>query len=113
MSGALRMVLISGFAVYVVLAPAHPCGLLASQASPVRSARPPPKGAPSDPRAFAFGFCYEFGSCSRTGYFGFLGRLRSPLLGGADAVLSRHAHANARKSAPIAGRPVRFLGYIA
>jgi hypothetical protein len=65
------MVLISGFAVYVVLAPAHPCGLLASQASPVRSARPPPKGAPSDPRAFAFGFCYEFGSCSRTGYFGF------------------------------------------
>ena len=38
MSGASRMVLASGFAVYVVLAPAHPCGL------PVR----PPRGLPQN-----------------------------------------------------------------
>ena len=43
-SGAARRVLVSGFAVYLVCAPAHPWGLLASQASPARSARPPPKG---------------------------------------------------------------------
>jgi len=35
---------------HVVLAPAHPWRSLASQASPARSARPPPKGAPSEPR---------------------------------------------------------------
>jgi len=41
---------VSGFAVSLVLAPAHPWCLLASQASHARSARPPPKGAPSEPR---------------------------------------------------------------
>jgi hypothetical protein len=41
---------VSGFAVSFVLAPAHPWRSLASQASPARSARPPPKGAPSEPR---------------------------------------------------------------
>lgn len=44
---------VSGFAGHVVLAPAHPWRSLASQASPARSARPPPKGAPSEPRTRA------------------------------------------------------------
>ena len=48
MSGALRIILVSGFAVYVVFAPAHPLGLLASQhrlrGLPVR----PPRGLPQN-----------------------------------------------------------------
>ena len=50
LSGVARIVLVSGFAVHLAFAPAHPWVLLASQASPARSARPPPKGAPSEPR---------------------------------------------------------------
>ena len=45
-SGALRIGLVSGFAVYVVFAPTHPWGLLASQhRPPARSARLPPRGS--------------------------------------------------------------------
>lgn len=44
---------VSGFAVSLVLAPAHPWRSLAAQASHARSARPPPKGAPSEPRTRA------------------------------------------------------------
>ncbi len=46
MSGALRIVLVSGFAEHFVLAPAHPIGLLASQASPVLVYPSAPKGLP-------------------------------------------------------------------
>lgn len=47
------MVLVGGFAVHLVLAPAHPWVLLACfAASPARSARPPPKGAPLEPREY-------------------------------------------------------------
>ena len=46
-------------AVHVVFAPAHPWGLLTSQASPARSARPPPRGLPK-PAHLCFGFCYNF-----------------------------------------------------
>jgi hypothetical protein len=52
MSGALRIVVVSGFAVHRVLAPAHPWGLLASQHRPRGLPVRPPKGAPSDPRTF-------------------------------------------------------------
>jgi hypothetical protein len=41
---------VSGFAVSLGVGPRPPLGSLASQASPARSARPPPKGAPSEPR---------------------------------------------------------------
>ena len=41
------MVLVSGFAVHLVLAPAHPCGSLASQLCPRGlPVRPPPRGLP-------------------------------------------------------------------
>jgi hypothetical protein len=49
------------------MCPRPPLRLACFAASPARSAHPPPKGAPSEPRTFAFGFCYKFGSCSRTG----------------------------------------------
>jgi len=44
------MVLVSGFAVHLVLAPAHPCGSLASQLCPRGLPVRPPEGAPSVPR---------------------------------------------------------------
>lgn len=53
---------------HLVFAPAHPWVLLASQASPARSARPPPQGGSLSPRAFAFWFCYKVGSLLRTKY---------------------------------------------
>jgi len=56
MSGALRMVLVSGFAVYVVLAPAHPIGLLASQASPVLVYPSAPQGGSLSPHVYTVGF---------------------------------------------------------
>ena len=73
MPGAARIVLVSGFAVYLVFAPAH------SRASPLRgisparwSARPPPpRGSSLSPRALVVGFCYSFSSCSRKEYEGF------------------------------------------
>ncbi len=46
MSGAARMVLVSGFAVYLVCAPAHPWGLLASQHRPRGLPVRPPRGLP-------------------------------------------------------------------
>ena len=46
MSGALRIVFVSGFAVYVVFAPAHPWGLLASQHRPRGLPVRPPRGLP-------------------------------------------------------------------
>jgi hypothetical protein len=49
MSGAARMVMVSGFAVSLVCAPAHPWGLLASQHRP-RGLPVRPQGAPSEPR---------------------------------------------------------------
>ncbi len=48
MSGAARMVLVSGFAVYLVFAPAHPWGLLASQHRPRGLPVRPPRGLPQD-----------------------------------------------------------------
>ena len=48
MSGALRMVLVSGFAVYLVCAPAHPWGLLASQHRPRGLPVRPPRGLPQN-----------------------------------------------------------------
>ena len=47
-SGALRFALISGFAVYVVFAPAHPWGLLASQHRPRGLPVRPPCGLPQN-----------------------------------------------------------------
>jgi hypothetical protein len=47
-SGALRIVLVSGFAVYVVFAPAHPWGLLASQHCPRGLPVRPPRGLPQN-----------------------------------------------------------------
>lgn len=44
------MVLVGGFAVYIVLATTHPWGLLASQAPPARSARRPAWGLPQSAR---------------------------------------------------------------
>ena len=54
-SGAARRVLVSGFAVYLVFAPAHPWGLLASQHRPRGLPVRPPRGLPQ-PRAIAFHF---------------------------------------------------------
>lgn len=45
MSGALRMVLISGFAAHLVFAPRPPLVLACFAASPARSARPPQRGS--------------------------------------------------------------------
>jgi hypothetical protein len=47
-SGASRMVLVSGFAVRLVLAPAHPWGLLASQHRPRGLPVRPPRGLPQN-----------------------------------------------------------------
>jgi hypothetical protein len=46
--GALRMVLVSGFAVSFVCAPAHPWGLLASQHRPRGLPVRPPRGLPQN-----------------------------------------------------------------
>ena len=48
MSGALRIALVSGFAVHLVLAPAHPWGLLASQRRPRGLPVRPPWGLPEN-----------------------------------------------------------------
>ena len=48
MSGALRMVLVGGFAVHLVLAPAHPWVLLASQHRPRGLPVRPPRGLPQN-----------------------------------------------------------------
>jgi hypothetical protein len=58
MSGALRMVLVSGFAVYIVFAPAHPWGLLASQASLVLVYPSAPQGGSLRPHVYLVGFCF-------------------------------------------------------
>jgi len=47
-SGALRIVLVSGFAVYLVCAPAHPWSLLASQQRPRGLPVRPPRGLPQN-----------------------------------------------------------------
>ena len=47
-SGALRIALVSGFAVHVVFAPAHPWGLLASQLRPRGLPVRPPRGLPQN-----------------------------------------------------------------
>jgi hypothetical protein len=47
-SGAARRVLVSGFAVYLVFAPAHPWGLLASQHRPRGLPVRPPRGLPQN-----------------------------------------------------------------
>ncbi len=49
-SGATRMVLVSGFAEHHGICPRPPLGLACFAASAARSARPPPEGAPSEPR---------------------------------------------------------------
>ena len=49
-SGAARMVLVSGFAGYLVFAPAHPWGLLASQLRPRGLPVRPPRGLPQPAR---------------------------------------------------------------
>ena len=50
MSGALRIGLVSGFAVHLVLAPAHPWVLLASQHRPRGLPVRPPRGLPQPAR---------------------------------------------------------------
>ena len=47
-SGAARMVLVSGFAVHLVFAPAHPWGSLASQLRPRGLPVRPPRGLPQN-----------------------------------------------------------------
>ena len=54
-SGAARIVVVSGFAVYLVFAPAHPWGLLASQLRPRGLPVRPPRGLPQ-PARFVIGF---------------------------------------------------------
>ena len=49
-SGALRSAFSQRLRRVIGVGPRPPLGSLASQASPARSARPPPKGAPSEPR---------------------------------------------------------------
>ena len=47
-SGATRMIVVSGFAVYLVFAPAHPWGSLASQLRPRGLPVRPPRGIPQN-----------------------------------------------------------------
>jgi hypothetical protein len=58
MSGALRIVLVSGFAVHLVFAPAHPGACLLR--SLVRAVCPSaPRGGSLSPRAFVGGFLLQ------------------------------------------------------
>lgn len=80
LSGAARRLLVSGFAVHLVLAPAHPWGLLASQHRPRGQPVRPPIGLPQN-RAKVHG-AIVFCACTprRFSYSCFKLRVNLPML---------------------------------